>query len=78
MRFEVHARELRVRDAAALGIDARIESAADRQASLRRRGGDETHDHLVCDEGLAAPVLGDEREQAVFDLVPLILVPGGK
>src|ERR1700730_2843380 len=34
------------------------------------RSGNQTHDHLQTGERLPAPVLADEREQAVFDLVP--------
>ena len=34
-------------------------------------GGDQLDDGLVADQRLAAPVLGDEREQPMLDLVPL-------
>jgi acetyl esterase len=68
---EVDAGKLRVRDAAALGIAAFIQLTADGQPAPRRRRGDQADDHVVRDQWLAALVLGDEREKAVFDLVPL-------
>ena len=34
------------------------------------RAGDELHDGPIADQRLTAPVLRDEREQPVFDLVP--------
>ena len=45
-------------------------SAAHREAGVGRGGGDQLDDDLVADQRLAAPVLGDEGEQAVLDLVP--------
>src|ERR1035437_10202606 len=33
--------------------------------------GDQLHDHLMADERLSPPVAGDEREEAMLDLVPL-------
>jgi hypothetical protein len=71
VRLEIHERELLVRDSAALRVDPIIDSATDSEAGLRRRGGDQAHDDLMGDERLATPVLGDEREQEVLDLVPL-------
>src|SRR5882672_10093499 len=34
-------------------------------------GRDQLDDHAMADEGLGAPVLADEGEEAVLDLVPL-------
>ena len=52
-------------------IGVGVEFAQDFQAGLGRRRGDEVDDDLVADQGAGAPVHGDEREQAVLDLVPL-------
>lgn len=71
MRLKVHARELGIGDAPARGVDAVIQSAPHGEARRRRGGGDQVHNDLMGDERLAAPVLCDEREQAVFNLVPL-------
>src|SRR5271157_3675806 len=48
-----------------------IESGLHRQSGLCRRVGDEVHDHLVTGQRSAPPVLGDEAEEAMLDLVPL-------
>ena len=40
------------------------------QARRRCGGGDEVDDDLVANEWLATPVLADEGEKTVFDLVP--------
>ena len=46
-------------------------SASHLQACVGGGGGDQFDDDLMADERFAAPVLRDEREQAVLDLVPL-------
>ena len=48
-----------------------VEFAADLQAGFGGGGGDELDDDLVADQRLAAPVLGDEQEEPMLDLVPL-------
>ena len=53
------------------GIGVLIELAANREAGLGGRRGDQLDDDLVADEWFAAPIAGDEREQAMLDLVPL-------
>src|SRR5712692_6206468 len=60
-----------VRDFSASGILASIQSTADRQAFGRRRLGDQLDDGFVIPQGFATPVRGDERKEAVLDLVPL-------
>src|SRR5262249_47307714 len=47
------------------------ERGAHRQSGLGSCTCDEVHDDLVRGKRAAAPVLGDETEQAVLDLVPL-------
>ena len=39
-------------------------------------GGNEVDYSLMTDQGLAAPVLADEGEQAMFDLFPICWCPG--
>ena len=56
-------------DAGRIGV--LIEFAPNLQTGVRRRRGDQLDDDLMADERLAAPVAGDEREQAMLDLVPL-------
>jgi Endosomal/lysosomal potassium channel TMEM175 len=48
-----------------------IELAFHGETGLRRGGSDQINDDLVTDQRRAPPVLADEREQAVFDLIPL-------
>src|SRR5262245_36163017 len=48
-----------------------IQLAYHRQARRGRRGGNQIDNHLVAYERLAAPVLADEGEQPMLDLVPL-------
>src|SRR3981189_1750073 len=55
----------------AFGIKVGIELAADGQASVGCGGADQIDDDAVADQRLSTPVHGDEREQAVLDLVPL-------
>jgi len=45
--------------------------AGDGQSGFGGGGGDELDDDQVANERLAAPVLRDEREQAMLYLVPL-------
>ena len=56
-------------DAGRIGV--LIELATNLQTGLGRRCGDQLDDDLMADERFAAPVAGDEREQAMLDLVPL-------
>src|SRR3954447_17342330 len=53
----------------ALGIGAAVEAALDGEAGAGRGAGDHLDDHLVGEQGLAAPVLGDEGEQPMLDPV---------
>ena len=60
--FEVDLCEFVIRDTPALGIDALIDSALDQQTGSGCRCADQVHDHLMGEQRLATPVLGDERE----------------
>ena len=70
-RCDVEAGDLRVGHLGALLVGVFVQPALRRQAGLRRGAGDQLHDDLVREQRLAAPVLGDEGEQAVLDAVPL-------
>ena len=48
-----------------------VELGVDVEAGAGAGGGDQADDDLVADERFAAPVLADEREEAMLDLVPL-------
>jgi len=60
---------LRWRDARGMAVCVQV--TLDDQAGLGGRDGDQTQDHRVADQGLAPPILDDEGEQPVLDLVPL-------
>ena len=51
-------------------VDVGIDFAFDGQSCLRGGGSDQVDDDLMTDQRLTAPVLADEREEAVFYLVP--------
>src|SRR5882724_6636583 len=55
-------------DAGRIGV--LIEFAPNLETGLGRRSCDQLDDDLMADEGFAAPVSGDEREEAMLDLVP--------
>src|SRR5450756_2806096 len=69
--FQVYRNEFVGCDRDAGRVAAAVESRAYLQPCLGRRVGDEIDDDLVADQWLAAPVLCDVAEHAVFDLVPL-------
>ena len=48
-----------------------VQGGLDDQTRARRGVGDEADDRLMADQRPPAPVLRDETEQAMFDLVPL-------
>src|SRR3954452_913561 len=52
-------------------VDSGIDLAFDVEPSSGGSRGDKLHDDLIANQRLATPVLGDEREQPVLDLVPL-------
>src|SRR5580700_6677968 len=55
----------------AAGILAGVELAAHGEAGFGGGGRDQLGDHAIADEWFGAPVLADEGEEAVLDLVPL-------
>ena len=48
-----------------------VQLAADGQTSAGGCRRNKLNDHFVADQRFSAPVLADEREQAVLDLIPL-------
>lgn len=69
--LQVDGRQLVVRHFDSGWIAATIQLSLDSQAGLGAGAGNQVDDHLVADEWLAAPVLGDVAEHAVLNLVPL-------
>lgn len=68
---EIDGGHLRVGDDNALRVFVGIDPAGNVQSGFGRGGTDQLQDDLVAEQWLAAPVLGDEGEQPVFDAVPL-------
>ena len=66
---DVDGGDLGVGDLDRLGVVVVVERAPDGEAVAGRGCADELNDHLTADERFAAPVLGDEGEEAMFDLV---------
>ena len=71
VRREVDGSEPCVVDLDALGIFVRIKLSAHLQTCIGRGSGDELDDGAIAAQRLATPVDGDEREETMFDLVPL-------
>ena len=67
---DVQAGNLRVRHLDALFAGVLVQPALHGEASLRGGAGDQLHDDLGRKRRLAAPVLSDERGEAVLDTVP--------
>src|SRR3954470_13505093 len=59
----------------ALLVEVMVQPTLDGEPGLRGRAGDQLDDDLMCQQRLAAPVLGDEREEPVLDAVPLCALP---
>src|SRR3990172_7206167 len=68
--FQVDTLHLLVRDAPAGGVCSAIQTTDDLKALRGRRPSDQVDDRLVVAQRLAPPVRGDEREEAMLDLVP--------
>src|SRR5512147_295566 len=64
-------RHLCVADSNLARVPLGVQFAPDLQARRSPRIGDQVHDCGVSQQRPASPVLADEREQAMFDLVPL-------
>ena len=71
LSLEFDLRHLRVWNLYAGGVALTVDLGMDFQPFLCRCSADEIDDHFETGEGLPSPVLTDEREQTVFDFVPL-------
>src|SRR3954452_10758725 len=69
--FEVEGGHLGIGNFDALLVAGLVETAGNGEAGCGGGVGNQLDDHLVADQRLAAPVLGDEGEQAVLDTIPL-------
>jgi hypothetical protein len=59
-----------VRHDDSLRIGFVVEFASNRQAGSGGRGADQFDDDAIAEQRFGPPILGDEREQAMLDLVP--------
>src|SRR3954451_12073154 len=66
MRGDVDRSHLAVADFDPRRIRGGVDLTLDAQPGARGGSGDQLHDGLITDQRLAAPVLGDEREQPVL------------
>ncbi len=69
--FQVDGAYLLIGDLYILGVLVPVQYTADLEPRPRLGGRDETDDGRVREQGLTAPVLGDEGEEPVLDFVPL-------
>ena len=70
MALDVDFRHLLIADFDASRVAVAVDVTAHGQAGAGFGCADERQDDEVADKGLSAPVLRDEREKAVLDLVP--------
>jgi len=68
--FDVEGGHFGVADFDSLGVAIGVEFAANREAVLRGGCRDQLDNRRPARQGLAAPILCNVTEQAVFDLVP--------
>ena len=71
IRLQVDGDLLLIRGLHALGMRVSVQHATDLEARRGSRGRDETDAGRMGEQRLAAPVLRDEREETMLDLVPL-------
>jgi hypothetical protein len=69
--LDVEGSHLGIGDLDALLVSTGVDPAGDGEAGLGAGIGDQLDDDLMADQRLAAPILGDEGEQAVLGAVPL-------
>jgi hypothetical protein len=68
---EVDLGDLCVADGDPFGVVGLVQAGVDLQAGAGGRARDQVDDRGGVDQRLAAPVVADEAEQAMLDLVPL-------
>ena len=69
--LEIQASQFLIADLAAFFIAFVVESGRDSQAGFRFRVPDEVDDGHTVEQWPATPILGNEAEHAVLDLIPL-------
>ena len=69
--LDVEGPHFAVGDFYAFRIDVGVDPALNPKAFLCCRRGDQVDDDFMAHERFAAPILADERKQAMFDFVPL-------
>ncbi len=67
---EVEGGQLSVGNFDAFGVFVFVQFGSNFEAGIRRRRGDQLDDSAIAAQRLATPVHGDERKQAMLDLVP--------
>ena len=69
--FQVHSLDFLIRHLAAGRVFPTIETAGHLESFGGRRARDQIYDRLIIPKWFTAPIRGYEREQPVFNLVPL-------
>ena len=69
--FNVDGSQFCIRDYQTLGVLGGVKFSAHRQAAAGFGVSNQVDNHLMADQRLPAPVHGDERKQAMLNLVPL-------
>jgi hypothetical protein len=69
--FDVDGVHFIVGDDDGLWVSVGVEFAMDGETGASGGGGDQVDDYAIAGQRLGAPILGDEREQTVLDLIPL-------
>jgi hypothetical protein len=69
--FQVDTLHLLVGDSPPGGVFSAVQTTDDLQALRGRRPSDQVDDGFVVAQRLASPIRGNEREEAMLDLVPL-------
>ena len=68
--LQMHRSELLVRNAATGSVKAFVQIAKHLEPCLGRGCGYQVDDNLMCQQGFSAPILGDEGEESMLNLIP--------
>src|ERR1035437_11026131 len=69
--FQIHSLDFLLRHLPSGRVFTTIQTAGHLEPFGGRRARDQIYDRLIIPKRLAAPIRGDEREQPMFNLVPL-------
>ena len=69
--FQVHSLDFLIRHLAARRVFPTIQTAGHLESFGGGRARDQIYDRLIIPKRFTAPIRGDEREQPMFNLVPL-------